>query len=612
MPAEAASDDSMLARDGAPFADEGVVRASDSDRQDEVRGDRIQRDEADGRLLALGPYRVLSTLGKGGMGVVYEVEDTRLSRIVALKVVNQAEDAHDEDIQRFHHEASAVARLKHPNIVPIHDVGRIGNLHYFTMDCINGETLSDWIRLEEPTIKERVMVVAQVADALQHAHDHGIIHRDLKPSNILIDRHQTPFLTDFGLARDDTRESRLTVSGLAVGTPEYMAPEQASGQRHGLGPRTDLWGLGALLYEICTGQVPFPGKHTYEILDNIIRKEAEPPQRINAAIDDGLQRIILTCLAKQPKHRYSNARSLAEDLRAWVRGGSVAARAPGWEQAIRRMLHRHPLLSTGLIVAVAMTAFLVVGLQHLHRQKQIRIEGFGQSGYAALNRAAEVQGQPRVDALIRAQTLFALGLGIAPEDDACGKGIRSVDALLAQEAERVGRWDDAARHLEDARDHGLPIGDYLRRLQGLQARQHQQDRWPGRRTRQLLDNAVEVSGERIPLHRSLAELVSLDPVSVRPLLVDVLVDDAEPEQCRLALAALEWIGDAEHAARLVEELDDEAMAAADLLVPYVRVVLKYGLDRPACRAFLARCRDDTRLPPALRARIPLQAVADGD
>jgi serine/threonine-protein kinase len=274
-------------------------------------------------------YQILRELGRGGMGVVYQARQIALDRDVALKMIKSGSFASPSELARFQNEAEAVARLDHPNIVPIFEVGSHAGLEFFSMKLIGGTSLDR--RLPEfatdPQAVARIVVI--VAEAVHHAHSRGILHRDLKPANILLDNRGAPHITDFGLAKRIESDSELTCSGAPVGTPSYMSPEQAAGDRGSLSISTDVYGIGGILYALLTGRAPFAGTTLVETLDKVRALPPEPPSAVNKHVPRDLEIICLKCLEKDPNRRYSSALTLAEDLDRWQKGIPILARPVG-------------------------------------------------------------------------------------------------------------------------------------------------------------------------------------------------------------------------------------------------------------------------------------------
>jgi eukaryotic-like serine/threonine-protein kinase len=271
-------------------------------------------------------YELLGELGRGGMGVVYRARQRSLGRVVALKMIRDSRLADDLTVQRFYQEARAAAALDHPGIVPIYEVGQSDGQHYYTMALVEGPSLAAAVRRDGlPAPEVAAALVAAVADAAEYAHRHGVVHRDLKPENILLEGKlggaagpARPRVTDFGLARHAGGEVRLTAPGGLMGTPCYMAPEQARGEHGAVGPRTDVHALGALLYFLLTGGPPFTGSGVMDVLHQVMQEAPPSPRRRNPQVPEGLEAICLKCLEKDPGHRYATAGAVADALRAWA------------------------------------------------------------------------------------------------------------------------------------------------------------------------------------------------------------------------------------------------------------------------------------------------------
>jgi serine/threonine-protein kinase len=292
-----------------------------------------------------GDYELLEEIGRGGMGVVYKARQKSLDRIVAVKMINTL-SASREQVERFQSEAKAAAGINHPHVVHIHEVGELYGQHYFAMEYVSGTTLAKRIDQERLGFKEAVELVHRVALAVHHLHQHGVVHRDLKPSNILLDASGQPKVTDFGLAKVSTPGTRDVAAGAIAGTPAYMSPEQAAGKGDAVGPLSDVYSLGAILYELLTRQKPFPGENPLDVLLQVREREPALPRQVNSRLPQELELIAMKCLKKSPQERYASAAALADDLDRYLKGETVEATPPNLVQRIWRWARREPALAT--------------------------------------------------------------------------------------------------------------------------------------------------------------------------------------------------------------------------------------------------------------------------
>lgn len=288
--------------------------------------------------ILIGDYELLEEIGRGGMGVVFRARQVSLNREVAIKMILRGRLASEADLQRFFAEATATARLEHPNIVPVYDVGDVDGRPYFSMQMIRGQTLAE--RLAEGPLPEReaARIVAQAARAIGYAHRQGVLHRDVKPSNILLDQAGKPHLTDFGLAKQGAEDAQLTRSGMVLGTPAYMAPEQAAGKRGNVGPASDIYSLGCVLYHALTGRPPLMADSPVEMMLMILEQEPPPPRALRPQIDRDLEMIVVRCLQKPVDLRYETADELANDLEAFLKDERVSARSGRLGQVFARLV----------------------------------------------------------------------------------------------------------------------------------------------------------------------------------------------------------------------------------------------------------------------------------
>jgi len=315
-----------------------------------------------GKVRYFGDYELLEEIAAGGMGIVYRARQVSLNRFVAVKMILRGTLATDEDVKRFRSEAEAAASLQHPGIVAIHEVGLHEGQHYFSMDYVDGVSLAELLREEPLAARKAAEYVREATDAVHYAHQQGTLHRDLKPSNILIDRQGRVRITDFGLAKRISDNSDLTLTGQILGTPSYMPPEQASGKRSLLGAASDVYALGAVLYELLTGRPPFRGESPADTLRQVETLDPVSPRLLSPAVPRDLETICLKCLEKEPHKRYGTAELLADDLERYLDGRPIIARpisqvARGWRWCRRNSLPATTgALAAGLLFAVAAVA----------------------------------------------------------------------------------------------------------------------------------------------------------------------------------------------------------------------------------------------------------------
>jgi tetratricopeptide (TPR) repeat protein len=341
-------------------------------------GERSLRDGPLAAPLQFGEYRLLEVLGSGGMGIVYRAHHSELKRDVALKQIITGPLATEADVRRFRNEAESAAKLEHANIVPVHEVGEQDGRHYLTMRLMEGGSLATHLHDYQSDPHAAARLVATVAHAVHHAHQRGILHRDLKPSNVLLDGAGTPHVTDFGLARRIGDESTLTESGAIFGTPAYMSPEQATGRVKEVTTATDVYGLGAILYALLTGQPPFRGDSVLETLERVRSYDPESPRRLNPRVDRDLETIVLKAIAKEPGARYETALEMANDLDNWLTGEPILARPVGSMVKAWRSARRNRAVASAL--GICAIVFVLAGIWTVRersealRQKAIAIQ----------------------------------------------------------------------------------------------------------------------------------------------------------------------------------------------------------------------------------------------
>jgi serine/threonine protein kinase/WD40 repeat protein len=325
----------------------------------------------------LGPYELLSELGRGGMGIVYRARQRSLNRLVALKIIRSGELAGAEELSRFRREAEAAAALEHPAIVPVYEVGEDQGFVYFSMGLVEGGSLAE--RVNESALPERqgAEYVELVARGVAYAHQQGVIHRDLKPANILLDKQNQPKITDFGLAKRIQDDKELTTTGQVLGTPAYMPPEQARGDLSLIGPASDIYSLGAILYRLLAGRAPFQAASLVDTLHDVISAEPVPPRRLVPGLAADLEIICLKCLEKQPEKRYATAAALADDLQRWRNGEPIHARRSTATERAWKWARRNPVIATlsgslvlALLVGTIVSTIFGVNANFISKQER--------------------------------------------------------------------------------------------------------------------------------------------------------------------------------------------------------------------------------------------------
>ena len=310
-----------------------------------------------------GKYELLAETGRGGMGVVYKAMQTDLRRVVALKMILASRLASADDVRRFQLEARAAGGLRHPHIVAIHEVGQWHGQHYFTMDFVPGGNLASLLAHGPLAPETAARLLIQIARAVDFLHSQGIVHRDLKPSNILLDDRQQPYVSDFGLAKSFHAEDQRTATGTILGTPCYMAPEQARGDTAAIHHRSDVYSLGAILYEMLTGRPVFQDENPFNVCLQVLESEPTLPRHLNRMVPRALERVCLACLAKDPAGRYPTAAALADDLERFLRGEPVEVPDTSLAQLLRRWGRRRPALVSHLCGLLAV--MLIVQVKYM-------------------------------------------------------------------------------------------------------------------------------------------------------------------------------------------------------------------------------------------------------
>jgi WD40 repeat protein/tetratricopeptide (TPR) repeat protein/tRNA A-37 threonylcarbamoyl transferase component Bud32 len=381
-----------------------------------------------------GDYELIGELAQGGMGIVYYARQISLQRAVAIKIIRSGLFATESEVERFRTEAQAAANLDHPNIVPLYEVGRHEGHHFLSMKLIEGGSLAEWIAHSEPELshprrlRRTARLIAVLARAVQHAHQRGVLHRDLKPANVLLDSEDRPYLTDFGLAKLLSREQNLTATLTVLGTPAYMAPEQAAGDSKRITTSADIYSLGAILYELLTGAPPFSGADPFLILERVRTQEPSRPRALNPKVDRDLETICLKCLEKEPARRYPTAEALAEDLDRWLAGEPILARPTSRVQRLAKWTRRDPAVAS--LAGMAILLFLI-GLGGVLWQWRRAEQNAAQAGAQA--RSAESARESELAARQRAEQ----------QELITRKHLYAGDMLLAQLALQSGDWERA-------------------------------------------------------------------------------------------------------------------------------------------------------------------------
>lgn len=382
----------------------------------------------DGGLPRLGDYELLEEIARGGMGVVYRARQLSLNRVVALKVVLHGPFSSADFVRRFRQEAQAVASLRHPNIVAIYEIGEQNGSHFLSLEFVEGRSFAELAKGQPLPARRAAGYLKTIAEAVQHAHQRGVLHRDLKPSNILLDVFDQPRVTDFGLAKLVNQDADLTVTGQVLGSPNYMPPEQASGKPSASAPTSDVYSLGAILYELLTGRPPFQGETLSSILAQVQSADPVPPRRLNPGTPPDLQTICLKCLQKEPARRYATAQALAEDLGRFLENKPILARPVPLLERAWFWRRRHPLLAA---MSAGLAAAVVLGVAGIAWQWRVA-EFHAQGEWRQRLMAEQVAAETRLN-------LYAADVAVASQaiqNGDYGRARRTLEALRPKPGEK--------------------------------------------------------------------------------------------------------------------------------------------------------------------------------
>lgn len=372
-----------------------------------------------------GHYQIMEELARGGMGIIYKAYHPMLNKMFALKVLIAGEDASEQALKRFHREIQATAKLKHPGIIQIVDSGQEGGEHYFAMEYVEGKTLEQVIQ-ETISIREGLIIIKKVLEALHYAHTLNIVHRDIKPENVFMTKEGEPKVGDFGLAKDitlDSESQRLTQTGVIMGTPAYMSPEQASGEANKLDARTDVYSVGICLYQLLTGKLPYEGNSVHTLFDKIINQEADAPSKHNPEVHRDIDTIVLKSLEKSKAKRYETAKAFAEDIGRFLDGYPIEARPAGPVEKFLKWSKRNKqycIIAAALFVAVI---FAFGWYQYRkYSDRKVRFEEAIQNAIIEQEAANKIDAQSteekgeQIRHLLTALNHLSIGLSLRPQD----------------------------------------------------------------------------------------------------------------------------------------------------------------------------------------------------
>ncbi|MBI4575447.1 MAG: protein kinase [Planctomycetes bacterium] len=518
-PAEVGLVRSILAGDNVSGKDTVVVPPEEAGLAPRAPA---RKDSAEGPPRRFGRYQILDRISQGGMGVIYKVRHPELDKTLALKVLLAGADATEDQLRRFQQEARATAALSHRNIVPVHDVGVEGGQPYYTMTFIDGEPLHRLLERERLGWRRSLEIAARLADALAHAHEQGIVHRDVKPANVILDRDGEPMLTDFGLAKDLNSQEQATRTGTSIGTPVYMSPEQASGRAREVGPRSDVYSLGAVLYEMVTLRPPYLDENPVRVMNQVVSEDPPRPRKLIPSLPADVETVCLTAMEKDPARRYRDARALAEDCRAALAGDPIRARPASISYVLVKRIRKHRAMVAA--AAIATLAVAVGGGGMARRVLEDRAEV-----RRLLAAASAARDEGNMDG---SRNLYNQVLGRDPDDPEALKALPQVKEALAQreQEERTLALAEAARLQDEARRN-----TDLEAMEGLLAELE---------VHALSETELENLSHRLTAMRG--------PHAVRRL-VGALAEDSVQVR-KVAVQSLGWMGDREAVVPLVELL----------------------------------------------------------